>query len=125
MGYRFLIIDDSNLVRKMLIKTITLSELEIDTILEASNGSEALAMLDTSSVDLIFLDVNMPVMNGIEFMERLRSDVRFLQMPVVIVSTEGSRERKAQLADREVKAYLRKPVTPELIRETVRNIFGA
>lgn len=119
MSYNFLIVDDSAFIRMVFKKTLSESGLDIDEIFEAGNGAEALELLARQRVDLIFLDVNMPVMDGLEFMEKLRSQTQFVQIPVIVVSTEGSRERKALLADKDVVACLKKPFTAEQVREAI------
>lgn len=119
MAYNFLIVDDSAFIRSVFKKTLTDAGLSIESIFEAGNGAEALELLARERVDLIFLDVNMPVMDGLEFMERLRSQQQFVQTPVIVVSTEGSRERKALLADKDVVACLKKPFTAEQVREAI------
>ena len=119
MSYNFLIVDDSAFIRMVFKKTLSESGLDIDEIFEAGNGAEALELLSRQRVDLIFLDVNMPVMDGLEFMEKLRSQTQFVQIPVIVVSTEGSRERKALLADKDVVACLKKPFTAEQVREAI------
>ena len=124
MGYQLLIVDDSSIVRKVLRKALGLTALPIGEIIEAENGADALGVLAKQKIDLIFLDINMPVMNGIEFMEKLRQSPRFGTTPVIVVSTEGSSERKEMLLSHDVKAYLRKPVTPEKLTEIVGSILG-
>lgn len=124
MSYKILLVDDSAIVRKMLKKTLELSGIEVDKIIEASNGLEGLNLLKNEWVDLIFLDINMPIMNGMEFMRNLRSDEILSKTPVIVVSTEGSQERKDELYDLDVKAFVRKPVTPEILSETVTSVLG-
>ncbi len=124
MGLRVILIDDSTIVRGMLKKVLNLSGLRIQEILEAANGQEALQHLTKGSVDLIFLDINMPVMNGMEFMEIIRKDENLKNLPVVVVSTEGSQDRVNRMKDLNVLHYLRKPVTPEHLSSTIKNLFG-
>ena len=124
MAYNLLLVDDSVVVRKVLRKALGLSGLPIGEILEAENGAEALKVLNDNWIDLIFLDINMPVMNGIEFIEKLRASDTLHNIPVVVVSTEGSSERKDNLIKKDVKAYLRKPVTPEQLTDTITDILG-
>jgi two-component system, chemotaxis family, chemotaxis protein CheY len=123
MANNFLLVDDSSIVRKVMLKTLRLSGVEIGEVFEAENGREALDVLAKQKVNLIFLDVNMPVMNGVEFLAELRSNPEWRDMPVVVVSTEGSRIRRAEIAEHEVRAYLRKPVTPEALASTVLGIL--
>lgn len=124
MSYNVLIVDDSSIVRKVLIKTFGLSSIPVANFYEAQNGAEGLALLKEHWVDIVFLDVNMPVMNGLEFMQNLRGDPEYQSLPVVIVSTEGSHERISELESRGISAYLRKPVTPEQLVETIQSILG-
>lgn len=123
MAYNFLVVDDSMIVRKMLIKTMHLIELDIQQIHEANNGQEAIDVLDANWVDLVFLDINMPVMNGIEFMTRIREMDEHRATPVIVVSTEGSLDRKRELFEKGVKAFLRKPVTPEELTATITRVI--
>lgn len=123
MAFKFLIVDDSSIVRKVLTRTIGMTDLEVSEIIEAENGQVALDKLKNDWVDIIFLDINMPVMNGIEFMEVLRKDETLKDMPVVIVSTEGSKDRIARLEQLGIRAYLRKPVSPEHITSTVLSLL--
>ena len=124
MAYNFMIVDDSSIVRKVIQRTLSMTSIEVNLVLEAANGQEALEKLRGAWVDLVFLDINMPVMNGIEFMEHLRADETYQDIPVVVVSTEGSKERIARLSALGIKAYLRKPVTPETLTEAVSQVLA-
>jgi len=124
MAFNFLIVDDSLVVRKVLKKTLGLSGIPVGEIVEAENGLVGLEKLKESWVDLIFLDINMPVMNGVEFIQNLRTEAEYQNTPVVIVSTEGSETRIAELNNFGVRAYLRKPVTPEQLSDAVYQILG-
>lgn len=125
MSYNFLLIDDSALVRKSLKKTLAMSAVDVGNTIEAENGKEALKLMKENWVDMIFLDINMPVMDGIEFMQAYRSDDTLEDTPVVVISTEGSKERKELLQELDIAAYLRKPASPEVIAECVERILGA
>lgn len=124
MGYNVLIVDDSSIVRKVLMKAFGMSTIKVNSFFEAENGKVGLELLKTNWIDIIFLDINMPVMNGMEFMKALASDPAYRETPVIVVSTEGSRERKEELLQAGVKAYLRKPATPEALVETVTRVLG-
>lgn len=123
MAYKFMIIDDSSIVRKVITRTIGMAGVSVSEIMEATNGQEALEKLKDNWVDLIFLDINMPVMNGIEFMEQLQADEMLNGMPVVVVSTEGSKERIERLNQLGIKAYLRKPTTPEEMSNVIHKLL--
>ncbi len=123
MSINILIIDDSAIVRKVLIKTIKMTDVGIEEIHQAANGEEALQQLSEHAVDLIFLDINMPTMNGMEFMRRLRSLPAKNEIPVIVVSTEGSKDRRDELFGLGIRAFLRKPITPEEFSATVRKVL--
>ena len=124
MAYTFLIVDDSSIVRKVIMKAMRMTDIPVNQVFEAGDGVEALEALRANWVDLVFLDINMPRMNGVEFMEHLRADEALKDTPVIVISTEGSQERIDKLNSMAVKAYLRKPVTPEQLTETVSNYLG-
>lgn len=124
MAYNFLVVDDSATVRAVFEKTLRLAGLPVGEVHHAGDGSEALAVLGRAWVDLVLTDLNMPGMNGYELVERMRAEGLLAQTPVVVVTTEGSEPRIAALRAAGVRAYVRKPFTPEQIRETVQSILG-
>ena len=125
MGYTILLVDDSETIRLAIARAIGLTDLVVDEILHAGNGKEALDVLATKWVDIVFSDINMPQMNGIEFVQVLRSSNEHIKLPVVIISTEGSKSRMDDLKSRGINGYLRKPFTPEQLRDTVLGILGS
>lgn len=124
MGYTVMVVDDSDTIRAVLVRTLGLTKLPFAEILTAQNGVEALEQLKEHWVDLVFSDLHMPEMGGIELIERMRSDPVFREIPVVIVSTEGSTTRIESLKGMGVKGYIRKPFTPESIRAMILTILG-
>ncbi len=124
MGLKVLLVDDSVIVRKVLKKVLGLSGLLIDRIDEAGNGVEAISALEQGSADVVFLDINMPVMNGVEFLRAIRARSQFENTPVLVVSTEGSETRIEELGKLGISGYLRKPATPEQIVSAVNGIFS-
>jgi two-component system, chemotaxis family, chemotaxis protein CheY len=123
MGYNVLIADDSMIIRKMISKTLNISGLDIGEIYFAENGKEALKQLKENWIDIIFSDINMPEMNGLEMIEELRKENLLGSIPVVIISTERSRERIETLKAMGVKAYIRKPFVPEEFYRVVRDLL--
>ncbi|HUX06025.1 MAG TPA: response regulator [Acidobacteriota bacterium] len=123
MAYNVLVVDDSVTVRAVIAKTLEIAGVPINELYQASNGQEALDLMAENWVDLIFADINMPVMNGIEFVERMSTEGLLGTIPVVIVSTEGSATRIEQLLRKGVSAYIRKPFTPEMLREVVDRVM--
>lgn len=124
MGFNVLIVDDSDTVRAVIIKTLSVAEIPVNEIYQAANGQQALDILAGNWVDLVFADINMPVMTGIEMVERMAADGLLQTIPVVIVSTEGSRTRIEDLKGKGVSAYIRKPFTPELLKQVVDMVMG-
>lgn len=124
MSLNILIVDDSATTRAVIAKALSLSGLPIGEVFQASNGLEALQCVDKVWVDLILADINMPVMNGVEMVERM-SALRILEsVPVIVVSTDGSASRMAHLKSCGVRAFVRKPFAPEAVRDVVQDLLG-
>lgn len=124
MAYNILIVDDSAVTRQILIRTIRLSGLPLGEVLQAGNGQEALAVLDSHWADIVFTDINMPVMDGLQFVEELQKRDDWERLPVVVVSTEGSKNRIEELERTGISGYIRKPFTPEEVAEMIEKILG-
>lgn len=124
MSLNILIVDDSEIVRRVIKKTLDIAEIPYTELHQAGNGKEALELLDENWIDLIFTDINMPVMGGVEMVKKLSKDDVLKDVPIVVVSTEGSTSRIDQLRKNGVSAYLRKPVTPEQLRDIVFDLIG-
>jgi len=125
VGFNVLIVDDSVTVRAVIVKTLSVAEVPVNEVFQAANGKEALDILANSWVDLVFADINMPVMTGIELVDRMAADGLLQTIPVVIVSTEGSKTRIEDLKGKGVSAYIRKPFTPELLKQVVDMVMGS
>ncbi|MEW6411919.1 MAG: response regulator [Candidatus Zixiibacteriota bacterium] len=124
MAYNILVVDDSKTIRSIVAKTLRLTKLEINEIFEAANGKEALDCLADNWVDIVFSDLNMPVMTGIELLNTMAEDGLLKDIPVVVISTDGSSARIEELKQKGVREYLRKPFTPESISETITRVLG-
>lgn len=124
MVLNILIVDDSALTRKAIRRVIDMVDVDVEQILEAENGKEALDMLKTESVDLVLADLNMPVMDGMEMIYHMRGNESTKHIPVVIVSTESGTTRIEQLMADGVKDYLHKPFKPEQVREIITRNVG-
>jgi two-component system chemotaxis response regulator CheY len=125
MPYNILVVDDSKVIRAVIKKTLGLAGVEINKLYEAQNGKEALDILKQHPVDLVFSDIHMPEMNGIEMIEQMATDGILRDIPVIIVSSEGNKARMGELLDKGARAYVRKPFTPELIRDLVQETMEA
>lgn len=124
MSLNILVVDDSETVRAVIAKTLRLAQVPIGKLIEATNGKEALDVLAEEWVDLVFVDINMPVMNGVELIERMATDGIMEKTPVIVVSTEGSKTRIDALREKGITGYVRKPFTPEEFGEVVSLVTG-
>ena len=116
---RALIIDDSSVMRKIVERALRQAGLQLSELNEAGNGVEALALLDRTAVDLILCDINMPVMDGLEFVKQLKGVANARRVPVVMITTEGSESHVVQALSNGARGYIRKPFTPDQVKEHV------
>jgi len=124
MGVNILIVDDSNTMRAVIKRTLAISGLDVGEVYEASNGIEALARMASHPVGVVLLDINMPVMNGVQLVKRIRDDPRLREIPVIITSTEGSEARIEELMRAGARGYVRKPFRPEQLRDALTPFVG-
>jgi two-component system chemotaxis response regulator CheY len=123
MSYRVLIVDDSAVVRHMVSRALSMSGVEAEPVLEAGNGQEALDILRKNWVDIVFADINMPVMSGAELLETMAREGMLVTTPVVIVSSEQSEKRAQEMKQLGARAYLIKPFRPEAIKQVCGEIL--
>ncbi len=121
---RALIIDDSSVMRKIVERSLRQAGIELTQVFEAGNGAEALGVLKENQVDLILCDINMPVMDGLEFIKQLPGVANAKDVPVVMITTEGSETHVVQALSCGARGYIRKPFTPEQVREQVMPVLG-
>ena len=95
MSLNVLVVDDSAVARKVIAKCLRLAALPMGELHEAANGQEGLDVLDKHWIDLALFDINMPVMNGEEMIEKVRSNADLRELPIIVISTEGSETRTA------------------------------
>ena len=124
MALNFLVVDDATIVREVIAKALRLAKVPVNALHEASNGREALAVLAQHAVDLVFTDIHMPVMGGVELIDRMASNGLLQRVPVVVVSIDGSLTRIEQLKTKGIRAYIRKPFSPETIRSVIQQVTG-
>ena len=124
MAYNILIVDDSLPMRAVVKKSIKISGFNAGQFLSASNGKEALDILRDNWCDLVVADYNMPSMNGMELIVAMRKDETLNTIPVVMVTTEGSALRVKEFMEAGAAGYIKKPFTPEQIRQQLNNILG-
>lgn len=124
MSFNVMIVDDSGAMRSVIKKVITISGFKMSLCMEAGNGREALEQLKGNWVDVIISDINMPEMGGLELLDALSRDELYRNIPVIIVSTEGSHERMKEALDRGAKGFIKKPFLPEDIRSVLHEVIG-
>jgi two-component system chemotaxis response regulator CheY len=121
---RALIVDDSSVMRKIVERSLRQAGLDLETVLEAGNGAEALAALRENAVDLILCDINMPVMDGLEFVRQAATLESAKGVPIVMITTEGSESHVVQALTAGARGYIRKPFSPDQVKQHVLPVLG-
>jgi two-component system chemotaxis response regulator CheY len=116
---RALIVDDSSVMRKIVERCLRQAGLDLSDVQQASNGVEALAILNQSDFDLILSDINMPLMDGLEFVRTIRTLEKAKDIPIVMITTEGGEQHVLEALSLGAKGYIRKPFTPDQVKEHV------
>jgi two-component system chemotaxis response regulator CheY len=124
MAYRVLIVDDSPAMRSFVRRVMQLSGFELSACFEASNGQEALELLRQEWVDAILTDINMPGVDGEEFLQRLTGDEVLRSIPVIVISTDATRNRIERLLSLGARSYITKPFLPETLRAELETTLG-
>ncbi|RKY00981.1 two-component system response regulator [Candidatus Poribacteria bacterium] len=120
---RVLVVDDSLTMRRV-IKNL-LAKIGITDVVEASDGLEALEVLEqTDGIELILTDWNMPNMTGTEFVEKVRSDAKYDNIPIIMVTTNASKSDIIRAIGAGVNNYIAKPFTPETIKEKIEQTMA-
>jgi two-component system chemotaxis response regulator CheY len=122
---RTLIVDDSSVMRKIVERSLRQAGLDPLVVFEAGSGTEGLEVLKTSKVDLILSDINMPSMDGLEFLRQIRLQNLAPGIPVVMITTESSEEHVKQAITAGAQGYIRKPFTAEQVKERVLPLVHA
>jgi two-component system chemotaxis response regulator CheY len=122
MALDVLIVDDSAAIRKILQRVLAQTEVPLGTILEAGDGLEALERLKANHVGLVLSDINMPNMDGIELLTRIRANPVWREIPVVMITTEGSQQKVLEAVDLGAAGYVRKPFTADQIKEKIAGL---
>ncbi|MBE0537346.1 MAG: response regulator [Phycisphaerae bacterium] len=118
MAKSLLIVDDSATMRKIVIRTVRMSGLDFDRTEEAGNGAEAIEKLKQSPVDIVLCDVNMPEMNGIDMVKKVRAELpTCANTKIIMVSTESSQDLIDSILREGANGYITKPFTPERFQE--------
>lgn len=118
-----LLVDDSTAIRKILQRALRQTGMSIGTIYEASDGQEALTLLETEKVDLILSEINMPKMDGLQLLASLKTSAQWRHIPVVMITAESGAIKVCEAVRLGAAGYLRKPFTPDQITEKLAGIL--
>lgn len=124
MAYNVLIVDDSPAMRSFVRRVLELSGIDVGQCTEAGNGAEALEVLRKEWVDVVLTDLNMPTMDGEQFVRKMEEDPSLQAIPVLIVSTDRTDHRVQQMLTLGAKGYVTKPFQPETLREELERALG-
>lgn len=123
MALNTLVVDDSAVMRSIIIKTLKLSGLPLGEIWEAKNGEEGLRLLQENWIDLAMIDIHMPVMDGEEMLTRVRANDQYANLPVIVISSE-SEPSKIEKMLKLGATFIHKPFTPEILQNVIVEITG-
>jgi two-component system chemotaxis response regulator CheY len=123
MALDVLIVDDSAAIRKILQRVLMAANIGVGKIHEANDGKEGLDRMATEPVGLILSDINMPNMDGLEFLKNLKANPSWKSIPVLMVTTEGGQDKVIQALQLGASGYVKKPFTPEQIKEKLTTVF--
>ena len=112
-----LIVDDSAAIRKILQRVLRQAEMSIGEVFEAGDGVEALASLKEHKVGLVLSDINMPNMDGLQLLSQIRASADWKNLPVLMITTEGSQNKVLEAVNLGASGYVRKPFTADQIKE--------
>ncbi len=118
MRYNILIVEDDPAMRVILKGTLRDSGLDIGNIYEAENGKEGIERLEEFDVDLMLVDIYMPIMDGMEMLDYVRDHPEWKDIPAVVVSTEND-EKRIDAILRQGLGFVHKPLTRELLEDQI------
>ena len=119
--YKVLIVEDSPTMRQLI--SFALKRLRGIRTVEANDGVDGLKKLSTDSFDLIFTDINMPVMDGLKLVSLVRNDPNNQHIPIVIITTEGAQEDRERALSLGANDYITKPIQPNRILDVTRSLL--
>lgn len=119
---RVLFVEDSPTMRRIIANS--LRQVGFDEIIEAENGVDALEKLKGKQVNLVVTDWNMPEMNGAELVRTLRGMPPYADVPIIMITTRGTKDDVMTAMKLGVNGYIIKPFTPEILREKLRSVIG-
>jgi two-component system chemotaxis response regulator CheY len=123
MDSDILVVDDSAAIRKILTRVLRQTGMAIQTIHEAGDGQDALAVMAQHRIDLVLSDINMPKMDGLQLLASLKASAQWRGVPVVMITTEGGETKVAEAVRLGAAGYVRKPFTADQIKEKLVGIL--
>jgi len=120
-----LIVDDSAVMRKIVERALRQAGLDSLIVYEAGNGHEGLEVLKLRTVDLILSDINMPSMDGLEFVRQIGARNLAPGVPVVMITTESSEEHVKEAIHAGARGYIRKPFTADQVKQRVLPLLAS
>ena len=123
MDSDILVVDDSAAIRKILTRVLRQTGMAIQTIHEAGDGQDALAVMAQHRIDLVLSDINMPKMDGLQLLASLKASPQWHSIPVVMIITEGGETKVAEAVRLGAAGYVRKPFTADQIKEKLVGIL--
>ena len=123
MPKKVLIVDDSSTMRKIVTRSLRQAGLDVGEILEAGDGQEALQTLASQPVDLILSDINMPNMDGLEFLRQKSSNPSLQKIPVVMITTEAVADTLTLVKQLGAVGSIKKPFTPDQVNDVLGPLF--
>lgn len=124
MSFNVLVVDDSIFMRNIIVHGLREAGLDVGQVYQASDGLQALQYLSTHRVDVVVSDLNMPHMDGIEFLRRMREMELPKSVPIVVISAESNDEIIKNALAAGASHYIQKPFTPGQIRERLSFMNG-
>jgi two-component system chemotaxis response regulator CheY len=122
MAKDILIVDDSAAIRKILQRVLRQADVPMGDIYEAGDGVEALATLKERNIGLVLSDINMPNMDGLQLLSQIRASAEYKELPVLMITTEGSQAKVMEAVNLGASGYVRKPFTADQIKEKLTGI---
>ncbi len=120
---KLLVVDDSSTMRRIIKNT--LQRLGYEDILEAEHGLQAWEIMDSvDGIKILITDWNMPEMNGLDLVKKVRADNRFVDIPIIMVTTEGGKAEVITALKAGVNNYIVKPFTPQVLKEKLEIVLG-
>jgi len=121
---KILIVDDSATMRKIIRRNLRQAGYDPTDVLEAGDGAEALTVLDGNTVDVIFSDVNMPNMGGVEFLDKIKADEATSGIPVIMITTESIKEAVSEFTSHGAAGCVAKPFTADKLGAVISQVLG-